>query len=286
MSRILITRLSFILLCLSLTAAGPNELRLHRGLNYFEVLGLSEGFAPDQLKSAFRKAMKRVHPDRGGTVEDAQFVIEAYRTLSDPAEAKLLLERLKRTSPQSSALEQRRQNLSRITKEVHLMAELNFSENPNAPVKDLTARAIDIILYHAQFFEGQMAEVPELVDLMENGVLANRFEASIGARFILASGVIDLLKRLGPEGYSVGDQARQYLHRLSLELASDIRGSADLSYRQFLDRVFEKITGRSVLRAPLPPSPPPSVGPCEAALRYLQASELGMDVPARVDIRF
>jgi len=41
------------------------------------VLGLPEEFSKGELKAAFHEAMKRAHPDAGGTVESAQKINEA-----------------------------------------------------------------------------------------------------------------------------------------------------------------------------------------------------------------
>lgn len=52
-----------------------------------QILGLPEGFDEDMLKSAHRKAVKRVHPDLGGSTADMVRVTEAYETLKNPATA-------------------------------------------------------------------------------------------------------------------------------------------------------------------------------------------------------
>lgn len=50
----------------------------------YEVLGLARGAIPDEIKKAYRAAVKHAHPDRGGS--DAAFtaVQRAYEVLNDP----------------------------------------------------------------------------------------------------------------------------------------------------------------------------------------------------------
>jgi DnaJ-class molecular chaperone len=51
-------------------------------LEALQILGLKEGFNPEQLKSAYRSHAKEVHPDKGG--DNAKFIRlkKAYDLLS------------------------------------------------------------------------------------------------------------------------------------------------------------------------------------------------------------
>jgi curved DNA-binding protein CbpA len=60
-------------------------------VNYYEILGVSWEASAKEVKSAFRKAAKRLHPDTSGhrtgsRSSDAAMreLLEAYRVLSDP----------------------------------------------------------------------------------------------------------------------------------------------------------------------------------------------------------
>lgn len=56
------------------------------GRTHYQVLGLEPGASPAEVKSAYRRAARDSHPDRGGDAEEFRAVVAAYQVLSDPAE--------------------------------------------------------------------------------------------------------------------------------------------------------------------------------------------------------
>ncbi|MEC3976090.1 J domain-containing protein [Amycolatopsis sp. H20-H5] len=53
-------------------------------LDFYEVLGVGRTASPSEIKTAYRKLAKTLHPDTGGTVGTFRLLREAYDTLSDP----------------------------------------------------------------------------------------------------------------------------------------------------------------------------------------------------------
>lgn len=58
----------------------------YKQFNCYEVLSTSAGATPEEIKSAFRKASLKAHPDVGGSNEAQAKVNLAYEVLSDPVQ--------------------------------------------------------------------------------------------------------------------------------------------------------------------------------------------------------
>jgi len=56
-----------------------------RGIDYYELLGVSRQAAQPEIRSAYRTLAKALHPDAGGTAGAFRLLREAYETLADPA---------------------------------------------------------------------------------------------------------------------------------------------------------------------------------------------------------
>ena len=55
-----------------------------RGVDYYELLGVSRDASPTEIRSAYRSLAKVMHPDAGGTAGTFRLLREAYETLADP----------------------------------------------------------------------------------------------------------------------------------------------------------------------------------------------------------
>ena len=67
-------------------SGAANLMALHSARDCYEILGVGRDVGPDALRTAYRKACLRTHPDKpGGCAARFRAVVAAYETLSDPA---------------------------------------------------------------------------------------------------------------------------------------------------------------------------------------------------------
>lgn len=59
---------------------------VEESIDYYQVLGLDPSSIPSviDVTNAFRKRCAEVHPDKGGSIQEYDLLIKAYKTLSDP----------------------------------------------------------------------------------------------------------------------------------------------------------------------------------------------------------
>lgn len=53
-------------------------------INYYEILGVPHTATQEEIRSAYRKLSKEMHPDKGGDEEEFQTIQEAYEILMNP----------------------------------------------------------------------------------------------------------------------------------------------------------------------------------------------------------
>jgi curved DNA-binding protein CbpA len=58
---------------------------VHAGVDPYAVLGVSRGAGEAEIHAAYRDAVRRTHPDAGGSAAAFEAVQEAYEALRDPA---------------------------------------------------------------------------------------------------------------------------------------------------------------------------------------------------------
>lgn len=104
--------------------------------NPYEVLGLKKNATDKQIKDAFKKMSKKVHPDKGGSDEAFIEVKKAYEILSDP---------IKRKMYDTHGFVEEKKVEQSIYNEVHQMFFTIISTNPMAYNTDMVSTMINAI---------------------------------------------------------------------------------------------------------------------------------------------
>jgi hypothetical protein len=274
-------------------AAARLDFKLLNGLNYYEVLGVSREAKDAEIKRAYRAAMMKHHPDRGGQRAMAQFVNEAYEILENGYKRQAFdlwlnggaTDRARNTHrepPPKTEAERRSEILQKIVNEVSTMAQAELQKNPRTTKAQMADLARGIIIYYSRFLPGAQIKVTDLEFLLSQFALAHSagFARGYSEMLALAVGTIEILRgRARYPHLEDGRQANEVLRSLESRLAFDIENHHDSRKRMHFDTVYEFLTGQSILRRR-------AVSSCEAALRYRTADGLTVVIPNKIDIRF
>ncbi len=76
--------------------------------DYYAILGVSPSETPEGIRAAYRRAVRRTHPDHAGPEGAAAFqeVVEAHAVLSDPERRRAYDESLRRSAQGRSSLDE------------------------------------------------------------------------------------------------------------------------------------------------------------------------------------
>lgn len=107
--------------------------------NYYLILGVGADASPDQIKSAYRREAKRLHPDHSGEgSEPFQAIQEAYEVLGDPGRRRAYDDELERERKraQQAASQTRPEPLQRRRCPVEPLVPTQRSSGASAPFRE------------------------------------------------------------------------------------------------------------------------------------------------------
>jgi len=93
--------------------------------DYYAILGVSPSESPEGIRAAYRRAVRRTHPDHAGPEGAAAFqeVVEAHAVLSDPERRRAYDESLRRSAAGRSSLDE---YASAVTRAFELAGSADF----------------------------------------------------------------------------------------------------------------------------------------------------------------
>ena len=107
--------------------------------NYYLILGVGPDASPEQIKSAYRREAKRLHPDHSGRgSEPFQAIQEAYEVLGDPGRRRAYDDELDRQKKraQQAARQTRPESLQRRRCPVEPLVPTQRSGGSDAPFRE------------------------------------------------------------------------------------------------------------------------------------------------------
>ncbi len=116
------------------------------------LLGISEEeeITPDRLKSAYKRASLRVHPDKGGSKDEFDAMQKAYR---------YVLRIMQRLNPRFSVADAEEKFTAAVTPEVAAARQQKSDvKMPAAPPAVLSAKKMDVTLFNRLFEENRLPD--------------------------------------------------------------------------------------------------------------------------------
>jgi curved DNA-binding protein CbpA len=130
------------------------------GRDPFAVLGVAREATEGEIHAAYRAAVRRTHPDAGGSAAQFEAVQEAYETLRDPA---------------------RRARLRRADASAPRPSQTPRASARTAPDAAETRRAMEDLLAESQRLEDEARRLAGLPPLYEDPAPGESGEDTIGA---------------------------------------------------------------------------------------------------------
>jgi curved DNA-binding protein CbpA len=128
------------------------------GADPYAVLGVARGASEAEIHAAYRAAVRRTHPDAGGSAVAFEDVQEAYETLRDPAKRRLwdagpTRPRPRATAPDAGSARSRMEDLlaesERLEDEARRLAGLPPRDRATADAADASGDSVAAILRDA-----------------------------------------------------------------------------------------------------------------------------------------
>lgn len=169
----------------------------------YDVLGLGSDATQAEIRSAYRKAAKRLHPDAGGGRAEFERLQEAYTVLSD-ATARAKYDRTGTHGSEEDVDAKARDMVTSLAKQ---LAELDGAER-----RDLV-KAMDIELRHAKVTTEQH-RADFLRSAKQSEKVAARFARKKGHNFVSIA-----LRNTAKAKYAAADGATAHIEKLERAIA-------------------------------------------------------------------
>jgi curved DNA-binding protein CbpA len=150
----------------------------------YTILGVDRKATKPEIRSAYRKKSKKVHPDSGGSKDDFQRLQIAHRILTDE-ERRAKYDR-DGTVDESSKDQTANNALQLVVQMVEkvISTALSRAHNPNPEMFDIVSDAKKMLYSDISGFEQEIKKVQELISIRRR--VAKRFKAKEGKKDVIS----------------------------------------------------------------------------------------------------